>query len=187
MSAVYAELPPVKVTISTADGKLAYEGRTNERGIFRTGNVPSGDYVVQFRSGKAAMETNEYLLVVAAGKRKVIADALRGEQFGGGGVAMRLKVGAGMKIEGQIVSERSVTVSGSATERVINGRIYRWVQDSTGTHIGPHWEEVGIGSSRNIVRIDRTDIQHIDDHFAEGSLVDRHDSSGNAAAAGYGH
>ncbi len=188
MSALYAELPPVKVTISTADGKLAYEGRTNARGIFHTGNVPPGDYVVQFRSGNAVMTSEQYLLVVAAGKRKVIADALRGEQFGGGGVAMRLRVGDGMKIEGQIASERSVTLAGNANEKVINGRIFRWVQDTTGTNLGPHWEEQGIGSARNVVRLDRTYLQHLADHFAEGSLLNRHYSDGNVGAAEYsGH
>ncbi len=171
MPAIYAELPSVKVTISNADGVLAYEGRTDTRGIFRTGNVPPGDYVVQFRSGKETMASDQYMLVLAAGKRKVTADALRGEQFAGGGVAMRLKVGNGMKIEGQIASARSMALA--ENEKVINGRIYRWMRDMTGSNIGPHWEEQGVGSARRVVVLDQRYLQYVVDNAGEGSLLNR--------------
>ena len=133
------------------------------------------------------MPNNQYLLVVAAGKTKVIADAVRGEQFAGGGVAMRLQVGKGLKAEGQIANEQAVSVSGNAKVKIVNGRRYLWVGDETGSHIGPHWAEQGFGPARNVVSVDRTYLQHITDHFAEGSLADRHYNAGSVEAAEYGH
>ncbi|MGZ5004743.1 MAG: T9SS type A sorting domain-containing protein, partial [Chthoniobacterales bacterium] len=78
---VDAQIHSVGVTISDASGRLAYQGATNANGTFGTGNLQPGNYVVQFRTESGAIRGNQYLLVIAAGKKKVIADSVRGEQF----------------------------------------------------------------------------------------------------------
>ena len=50
-------------------------------------------------------------MVVSAGKKKVIATGVSGEKFHGGGVAMRVNVGPGLKITGQVANEQLVEVT----------------------------------------------------------------------------
>ena len=188
--AVCAAVPSVKVTITDANDKIVYNGLTNTSGLFRTPNLPTGDYVVQFRSRNGGQLDNQYLLVVSAGTKKVIADAVRGEQFAGGGVAMRVNVRRGLPIEGQMATEQSVSVAGNPNMKIVNGHRFFYVLSATGSNLGPHWEEEGVGMSRNVVHMDRNFVQHIVDHFAEGSLLDRYQNGlgGNSEAAEYsGH
>ena len=86
-----------------------------------------------------ALKGNQYLVVVSAGKKKVIADAVPGEKFNSGGVAMRVKVGPGLNITGQVASQQSVVLAGSPNVRVINGQRYVWVTNVTGSHLGLCW------------------------------------------------
>ena len=51
------------------------------------------------------MKGNLYAIVVSAGTKKVTAATLPGEKFAGGGVALRLVVGAGLNITGQVAPE----------------------------------------------------------------------------------
>src|SRR5438309_10946845 len=96
-SAAFA-VPSMKVTVFDADGKVAFKGVTSTSGTFATANLSPGHYVVQFNATSAAVKRSEYMLVISAGKKKVLAEAVSGEKFLGGGVAMRLEVGSGLKI-----------------------------------------------------------------------------------------
>jgi hypothetical protein len=182
--------PSVKVTVSDASGKTVYESSTNASGVFRTPHLPPGNYVVQFRSDNAALRRNQYLIVVGAGVKKVVADAVEGERFAGGGVAMRLKVGYGANIEGQMANENAVSVFGDPHVKVLNGHRYVFVASMTGSTLGPHWvDERLVGIERNIVALDRRALIYIQDHAGEGSLLDRYTAQGHAASelGEYGH
>jgi hypothetical protein len=98
----YGGTPPLNVTVSDAGGKAAFKGVTNANGTFATANLKPGDYVVQFNATSGGMKGNRYAIVVSAGTKKVAAAAVPGEKFAGGGVALKLVVGAGLKITGQV-------------------------------------------------------------------------------------
>ena len=59
---------------------------------------------MQFTSKDSSVKGGQYSIVVAAGKKKVVANAVAGEKFLGGGVAMKVEVGAGLNITGQVVA-----------------------------------------------------------------------------------
>jgi hypothetical protein len=57
-------------------------------------------------------------LVIFAGKKKIVADAVEAEKFAAGGVAMKIDVAAGLNITGQ-VAPAGAQISGSFKERNI--------------------------------------------------------------------
>jgi hypothetical protein len=101
----YGGAPPMNVTVSDADGKAAFKGATNAKGTFATANLKPGNYVVQFNSAGGGMKGSHYAIVVSAGTKKVTAAAVPGEKFAGGGVALKVVVGAGLNITGQVAPE----------------------------------------------------------------------------------
>ena len=150
-SVANAATPPMSVTVSKGD-KVVYNGSTNASGVFSTTKLEPGDYVVQFNSKSAAAVNNEqFTLVVSAGKKKVSADTVAGEKFTAGGVAMRVPVVNGTNITGQVVSSKDAAAAqansavGSSSDkiRIINGKRYVWVGPETGSNIGGRWVEEG--------------------------------------------
>src|SRR3712207_1026193 len=115
----------MSVTVSDPAGKVAYKGKTAGNGTFATGVLAPGEYVVQFNG--AAKKGETYALVVSAGKQKVTANSVDGAQFGAGGVAMKVKVGKGLNITGQIADATQVATSGNTKVKIMNGRRYFWV------------------------------------------------------------
>lgn len=101
----YGGVPPMNVTVSDAGGKATFKGMTTANGTFATANLTPGNYVVQFNSTSGGMKGNRYAIVVSAGTKKVAAAAVPGEKFSGGGVALRVVVGAGLNITGQVAPE----------------------------------------------------------------------------------
>ena len=99
----YGGVSPVNVTVSDAGGKAAFKGATNASGTFATANLKPGNYVVQFNSTE--MKSSLYAIVVSAGTKKFAAAAVPGEKFAGGGVALRVVVGAGLNITGQVAPQ----------------------------------------------------------------------------------
>ncbi len=169
-SVVYAaEAPALDVTVSDANGKVAFKGRTASNGTFSTGKVGAGNYVVQFNS-RAGAPSGQYALVVSAGKKKVSADAVDGGRFAKGGVAMKLDgVGAGTNISGQVVN--AAALANNPNVKIIKGKRYVWVKSSTGSNLGGQWVEEGSPEARNVQRWDRdalTKIQAHDDIHQEG-------------------
>ena len=102
---VQGGVSPISVIVSDAGGKSAFKGVTNSQGTFATANLKPGNYVVQFSSASGGMKGNHYAIVVSAGTKKFSAAAVPGEKFAGGGVALRVVVGAGLNITGQVASE----------------------------------------------------------------------------------
>ena len=173
-SAAYGGVPSVNVIVSDASGHAAFKGATNANATFATANLAPGNYVVQFQSTSQAVKGNQYLLVVSAGKKKVIADAVPGEKFHGGGVAMRINVETGLKITGQIATDQVVASVGSGKVKVIDGKRYVWVKARTGSNLGDHWEEESLAAARIIATMSIDKLQQIQDTSYEGSMLDRY-------------
>ena len=127
----HGSVPPLTVTVSDAGGKATYKGATDANGTFATGKLKAGNYVVQFNS-KGALKGRNYALVVSAGKKKVMADSVAGEKFAGGGVAMRINVGDGLNIAGQITTGLKTMVD-------TNGKKVVWIPQKLGSSLPAHW------------------------------------------------
>jgi hypothetical protein len=179
-STAYAEVPPLEVTVFDANGKVGFKGATNANGTFATANLQPGHYVVQFNTKSAAAKGNQYLLVVSAGKKKVLATGVWGETFIDGGAAMRVNVGSGLQITGQVANERVMAREGGLKYRVIGGQRFVWVTTQLGSNLGGHWVEEGLPPALNISRLGVDSIRRIQDRAGEGSMIsylDHHDES----------
>jgi hypothetical protein len=173
-SAAYGGVPSMNVIVSDASGKIAFKGATNASATFVTSSLAPGNYVVQFQSRNEALKGNQYLVVVSAGKKKVIADAVPGEKFHGGGVAMKVTVESGLKITGQIATDQVVASLVSSKVKVIDGKRYVWVNARTGSNLGDHWEEESLAAPRNVTTWSMDRFRQIQDSSFEGSMLDRH-------------
>ena len=171
-SAVYgAGMPQLSVTVSDGAGHVAYKGHTNSGGTFATGKLQPGDYVVQFNGG--GMPSGNYALVVSAGKQKVMAEAVAGEKFGKGGVAMKIKVSEGMNVTGQVSSGKAGAVAatagaGNAKVKIVNGKRWFWVNGSTGSNLGGHWVEEGSAEAQNVQNLSTSAVNRIQERGAAG-------------------
>jgi hypothetical protein len=90
------------VVVSDNGGKAAFKGATKTDGTFATPALKPGSYVVQFNTKNSAVKSGQYSIIVAAGPKKVVANAVAGERFLGGGVAMKVEAAAGASITGQV-------------------------------------------------------------------------------------
>ena len=131
----YGAVPAMNVTVSDASGKAAFKGATDAKGAFATANLKPGNYVVQFNATSAAVKGNHYAIAVSAGKKKVSAKGIPGEKLTAGGVAVKVEVGAGLNITGQIEPDA----------RTVNkdGKKMVWIPPMTGSHMPGHWVEQG--------------------------------------------
>lgn len=120
-------VPPVNVIVSDAGGKAAFKGATKADGSFATAKLQPGNYVVQFNSKNAALKGGQYSIIVAAGKKKVVANAIAGEKFVGAGVAMKVEVGAGLSIVGHVAAG---PLASTTSQRDSVGRMQDRAQDS---------------------------------------------------------
>jgi hypothetical protein len=173
-AAAYGGVPSMNVIVSDASGKVAFKGATGASATFATANLAPGNYVVQFHSNSGALKGSQYLVVVSAGKAKVIADAVPAEKFNGGGVAMRITVGAGLRITGQIAADQGVASAAIGKVKVINGKRYVWVKARTGSNLGDHWEEESLAAAQNVASMSMDKLQKIQDASFEGSMLDRY-------------
>jgi hypothetical protein len=169
----FGGVPSMNVMVVDGSSKVAFRGVTDARASFATTNLPPGDYVVQFHSNNEALKGGQYLLVIAAGTKKVIADAVPGEKFNGGGVAMRVTVGTGLNITGQVAPDQVVASAGNRKVKLIKGQRYVWVKARTGSHVD-HWEEEGLAEARNVATMSIEKLRQIQDRSYEGSMLDRH-------------
>ena len=131
----FGGVPPVNVTVVGGGGKASFKGVTDSKGYFATGNLSPGSYAVQFATDSSAVKGNNYSIVVSAGKKKVSAGPVMGEKFGKGGVAVKVDVGPGLNITGQIVTAQSGPVK--------DGKKMVWIPPQLGSHQPGHWAEEG--------------------------------------------
>jgi hypothetical protein len=145
-------VPNVDVTVSDAAGNLTYRGRTDANGVFATGRVAPGNYIVQFHSKNAKTGRSDYAIFAAAGHHRVVADAISGAKFAGNGVAVRLNSTLGTPIVGQ-VALGGLNALGT---RIVNGVRYVLLPPETGD-VGPRWVQEGTSSGRNVIRVGMDD------------------------------
>lgn len=132
-SFAFGALPQLAVTVADSGGKPAYKGATNAKGTFATGTLKPGKYVVQFNAKAGDVKGGTYALVVSAGNKKVTADSVAGDKLAaGGGVAMKIDVGSGLNITGQVTT-------GLQTKVDKNGKKMVWIPKKVGSNLPAHW------------------------------------------------
>ena len=131
ISVVYGAVPALNVTVSDASGKAAFRGATNPDGTFATTNLKPGNYVVQLNSTNSDLKGNHYAVVISAGKKKVSANAVAGERFSSSGVAMKIDVGANVKITGQVAAESNLAMK--------DGKKMVWLPPRIGSNMPGRW------------------------------------------------
>lgn len=160
VSLAYGAVSQMKVTVFKAGGGVAYTGATDSNGSFTTPSLAPGRYIVQFNSNN--LQDNSYALVISAGMKKVVANSVSGAQFAGGGVAMRISVGGGLNISGNVIS--ATNPDGSA-------KIMVWVPQMLGSNMPAHWAEKGSAdemTSRTRGIIHRYSLVKMQDHNDRG-------------------
>lgn len=180
----YGAIPPMDVTVFGPGGNVAYKGPIGANAMFATSTLQPGNYVVQFNAKSAAVKGNQYLLVVSAGKKKVIADAVAGETLTRGGAAMRIQVGPGFQITGQVLPDEVAKVDG-AKFRMIDGKRYVWVRSGLGTNLPGHWEELSLAIKGNLIVWTRDELQKRMDRGGEGSMITTESNEHHGAYKGY--
>jgi hypothetical protein len=158
VSLAYGAVPAVNVIVSDAGGKAAYKGATNTTGAFATAKLEPGNYTVQFNSNNAELKGKQYALVVSAGKKKVSAN-VAGEKFARGGVAMKVDVGAGLNITGQIAAETGPVSKG--------GKKMVWIPPVLGSNMPGHWvdeDSAEAKTSKTRTIMSRDSIQRMQDN-----------------------
>ena len=151
----YAGVPAMSVTVSDSSGKAAYKGTTNSDGGFATTKLKPGSYVVQLNTKNPPAKNSRYAIVVSSGAKKVTANSVAGEKLAGGGVALKVDVGPGLNITGQVASEEG-PVSKSGKKMV-------WIPPQTGSNRPGHWAEEGSAeavAAQNAGSISTRDMQN---------------------------
>jgi hypothetical protein len=163
----YGGVPAMDVTVSDAGGKTAFKGTTNVSGAFATGKLQPGGYVVQFNS-KSAPKGSNYALVISAGKKKVVANAVNAEKLAAGGVAMKIDVGAGLNITGQIAAEDKTSAPLGR-----NGKPMVWIGKKLGSNIAAHWAESDSAEAKEAQASGSYSTKNIQDKHAQGIAPDQ--------------
>ncbi len=175
-SPAYAGVPPLQVTVLDDSGKVGFQGATNADGTFTTGNLRPGHYVVQFNTKSASARGNQFLVVVSAGKKKVVATGVSGETFMGSGAAMKVNLESGLKVTGQVANEQITGSEGGVNYRSVGGQRFVWVPGELGSQAGGRWVEEGLAPSRQVTLFSKDGIRKFQEKGGEGSMLnwDRH-------------
>jgi hypothetical protein len=153
-SLAFSALPQLTVTVADSGGKPAYKGATNAKGTFATGTLKPGQYVVQFNA--EGVKGGKYALVVSAGTKKVTADAVAGEKFGKGGVAMKIDVASGLKITGQVATLLQEKVDS-------NGKKMVWIPKKLGSNLPAHWAAEDSAEAKEAKSAGNLSIKNVQD------------------------
>ena len=133
VSVGYSAVPALNVTVSDGGGKVAFKGATSATGTFATPKLKPGNYVVQFNSSSPALKGHQFTLVISAGKKKVSADSVAGEKFLSGGVAMKLEVGSGLNITGQVAAPANVKIDPKTKKKMV------YIPPAVGSNLPGRW------------------------------------------------
>ena len=164
-------VPLMDVTVSDAQGKLADKALSKANGTFATSTLPAGHYVVYLKSRNSALKSDQYLLILTAGKSTVISNAFPGKDFSAGGVAVRMNVGAQKRITGQVASATELK---KAHVQVVNGRRYYWVASEDDSNLGGKWVAESDMRTRYASGLSVDAIRKIQDAAGEGSMHEHH-------------
>ena len=156
VSMAYGGIPAISVTVSDASGKAAYKGATNSSGGFATAKLAPGNYTVQLNSKSPAVKGNHYAIVVSSGKKKVAASAVPGEKFNGGGVALKVDVGNGLNITGQVAEESKTAIK--------DGKKMVYIPPALGSNMPGRWvpeDSAEAKASASRLQMSIKDVQRI--------------------------
>jgi hypothetical protein len=160
-SVASAAVPSINVNVADSSGKTAYKGITDGRGVFATGKLQPGGYVVHFTS-KSAPKASKYGLVISAGTKKVSANAIESESLAGAGVAMKINVSAGLNITGQVVEDKNSAPMGH------NGKPMVWIGKKVGSNIAAHWAESDSAEAKEAMTSGSLSLKNIQDKQNQG-------------------
>jgi hypothetical protein len=160
--AVYGAVPQMNVSVADSSGKTAYKGATDSKGVFATPKLQAGNYVVQVRSSSAP-KGSHYALVVSAGTKKMTASAIAAEKLAGGGVAVKIDVGAGLNITGQVAAEDN-----SSAPLGKNGKPMVWIPKKVGSNIAAHWAESDSAEAKEAMTSGSYSTKNIQDKQNQG-------------------
>ncbi len=160
-------IPPLDVTVSGANSGRVSKMITKSDGTFATGSLASGSYVVEFRSHSAALANDQFLLVLRAGKKTVISNAIPGKQFTAGGAAVRMDLKNGTAITGQVASERELS---KAKVRMVNGKRLVWVESKTGSNVGGQWVEESALREPNASYLSNDTVREMQERGSQGNM-----------------
>jgi len=155
-------VPQINVEVADSSGKTAYKGGTDSKGVFATPKLQPGSYAVQF-SSKSAPKGSLYTLVISAGTKKVSANAIAAEKLAGGGVAMKIDVGAGLNITGQVAAQDKDSAPIGK-----NGKPMVWIPKRTGSSIGAHWAESDSAEAKEVQASGSYSSKNIQDKQNQG-------------------
>jgi len=156
----FAAIPPLTVVVSDSAGKEAYKNSISAKGSFATGALKPGEYVVQFQS-KGADTKGTYALVVSAGVKKVTADSVDGAKFAAGGIAMKINVGSGLNITGQVSDAVKTMVDK-------NGKKMVWIPKKLGSNLPAHWAAADSPEAKEAMTQGSYSTKNIMDKQAQG-------------------
>ncbi|MEY2508516.1 MAG: hypothetical protein QOH01_2845 [Verrucomicrobiota bacterium] len=159
----FGAVPAINVKVADASGKLAYKGATDGKGVFATPKLPQGNYAVQFTSNSAP-KGSHYTFVVSAGSKKVAANAIAAEKLAGGGVAMKIAVGAGLNITGQVAAEDKTSAPLGH-----NGKPMVWIAKRLGSNIAAHWAESDSAEAKEAMTQSSYSTKNLQDRQSQGS------------------
>jgi hypothetical protein len=159
-SFAYAAVPEMRVVVSDSSGYAAYKGTTDSKGAFVTGSLKPGHYVVQFNAKRNEVEGRNYALVVSAGSTKVVASAVAGEKFAGGGVAMRIEAPGGAKMVGLVSSDLQTMMK--------DGKLLVWIPQRIGSHLPAHWAEADSADAKIAQTASSLSFKNLQDKQAQG-------------------
>jgi hypothetical protein len=161
-SMAYGAAPAINVHVADASGKTAYKGATDGKGVFATPKLQQGNYAVQFTSNSAP-KGSKYALVISAGKKKVSANAIAAEKLAAGGVAMKIDVGAGLNITGQVVAEDK-----NSAPLGKNGKPQVWIPKKVGSNMAAHWAESDSAEAKEAQTSGSYSTKNIQDKQSQG-------------------
>ena len=161
-ASAFGAIPQINITVADASGKTAYKGATNAKGSFATGALKPGNYAVQFTSSSAPKGT-KYTFVISAGSKKVSADAVAAEKLAGGGVAMKINVGSGLNISGQVVAQDK-----NSAPLGHNGKPMVWIEKKLGSNIAAHWAESDSAEAKEAMTAGSYSTKNLQDKQNQG-------------------
>jgi hypothetical protein len=161
-SFAFGAMPAINVMVADGSGKTAYKGATDAKGTFATPKLQPGNYVVQL-SSKTAPKGGHYAMVISAGSKKVTANAIAAEKLAGGGVAMKIDVGAGLNITGQVAAEDK-----NSAKMGKNGKPMVWIPQRTGSNMPAHWAESDSAEAKEAMTQSSYSTKNIQDKQSQG-------------------
>jgi hypothetical protein len=153
-------VPPMTVLVADSSGKASYRGAIDSNGTFATGILKPGGYIVQFNAKSAEVKGRDYALVVSAGNKKVTAETVAGDKFAAGGVAMRINVGAGLNLTGQVATGLQTMMK--------NGQKMVWIPKQLGSHLPAHWAEADSADAKQAMTASSLSFKNLQDKQSQG-------------------